>query len=266
VTIGLCLLTEVSYDGVPVPGARSADLLAALVAHRTGLSDARLLDEVWADHAPSPKALQVQVSRVRAQCGAGVIERYDGGYRLGLPDDAVDAWRLESLAERARKALLDDPRAALAAAGAARDLLAGVSDTAGTGPLAEVRRAASALGPAIIRTHALALARCGLDADALAGLICAHTTDPDDTEVFEALLRCEAATSGCQRRWRATRPIARAWPTGSASTPTLPCSEHTRSCSWPTTRCAAECGSTPTSCSDAPRISSVSARWSAPAG
>ena len=109
-TIALRLLDEVSYAGEPIAGARSADLLAALALHRSGLSDARLIEEVWADQAPNPKALQVQVSRVRAQCGAGVVERYDGGYRLGLADDAVDAWLAESLVEAARKALLATTR------------------------------------------------------------------------------------------------------------------------------------------------------------
>src|SRR5262245_4131720 len=125
VKIGLRLLDGVSYDGEPVTGARSADLLAALVLHPSGVSDGRLLDEVWADHPPtSAKALQVQVSRVRAQCGADAVQRYDGGYRLGLSGDDVDLWRLESLAEQARTALSEgDPTAVLAAAAEADDLL-----------------------------------------------------------------------------------------------------------------------------------------------
>src|SRR4029077_8560043 len=101
----------------------SADLLAALVLHRSGVSDELLLDDVWADHPPtSAKALQVQVSRVRARCGPEVVQRYEGGYRLGLSDDAVDLWVLESLAERARSALAEgDPRTALKAASEADD-------------------------------------------------------------------------------------------------------------------------------------------------
>lgn len=195
-TIRLRLLTEVSYDGEPVAGARSADLLAALVEHRSGLSDHRLLEDVWSDSTPSPKALQVQVSRVRAQCGPDVIVRYDGGYRLGLVDDEVDVWAAEALVERARKALVDDPRAALADARAADELVCATTGLDGTGPLAELRHAVLALGPGLARTHALALARTGLDADAVAGLSRAHRDDPDDTEVLEALLRSEAASAG----------------------------------------------------------------------
>lgn len=196
VTIVLRLLAEVSYDGEPIAGARSADLLAALVHHRSGLSDARLLELVWRDHAPSPKALQVQVSRVRAQCGPEVVDRVNGGYRLALADDAVDAWLVGSLVEQARKALLDDPRAALVAARAADDLLCGTSEADGESPVAEVRRAVLALGPSLSRTHALALARCGLDAEAVPGLVRVHQADPHDVEVLDALLRSEAATAG----------------------------------------------------------------------
>ena len=80
-TIALRLLDEVSFAGEPIAGGRSADLLAALALHRAGLSDSRLLEEVWTDQAPRTKALQVQVSRVRAQCGQGV----DRALRRRLP-------------------------------------------------------------------------------------------------------------------------------------------------------------------------------------
>jgi len=196
VTIALRLLGEVSFDGELIAGARSADILAALALHRSGLSDARLLDEVWADLAPTTKALQVQVSRVRAQCGPNVIERYDTGYRLGLAEDEVDVWVLESLAEAARKALVDDPQQAAASAVAAGDLVRGLTPSDGEGPLAEVRRQARALLPALARSHALALTRCGHDAEAVEALQRAHAWDPDDTEVLEALLRAEASTVG----------------------------------------------------------------------
>jgi predicted ATPase len=197
VTIALRLLGEVSFSGEPVPGARSADLLAALALHRTGLSDARLVEEVWADQSARTKALQVQVSRVRAQCGQDMVDRYDGGYRLGLPDDAVDAWVLESLVEGARKALVDDdPHRALAQAVAADELVCATAATEGEGPLAEVRRRARSLAPGLARTHALALARSGHDAEAAGRLVRTHETDPDDVEVLEALLGSEAATAG----------------------------------------------------------------------
>jgi predicted ATPase/DNA-binding SARP family transcriptional activator len=198
VTIALRLLDEVSYAGEPIAGTRSGDLLAALSLHRSGLSDARLLAEVWgADQAPRTKALQVQVSRVRAQCGQGSIERYDGGYRLALADDAVDVWVVETLVDAARKALVDDdPHQALGHAVAADALVCAVGDATGDGPLADVRRHVRSLGPRLVRTHALALARCGLDAEAVPRLEAVHERDPDDVEVLEALLAGEAATAG----------------------------------------------------------------------
>ena len=196
-TIALRLLDEVSFAGEPIAGGRSADLLAALALHRTGLSDSRLLEEVWADQAPRTKALQVQVSRVRAQCGQDAIERYDGGYRLGLAGDAVDAWVAETLVDRARKALVDDdPAGAVVHAAAADELVRGIADLAGDGPLSEVRRHVRSMGHGVVRTHALALARSGRDAEAIGRLMQVHEADPDDVEVFEALLAAEAATAG----------------------------------------------------------------------
>jgi predicted ATPase/tetratricopeptide (TPR) repeat protein/DNA-binding SARP family transcriptional activator len=196
VTIALRLLSEVSFDGQAIAGARSADLLAALALSRSGLSDAQLLAEVWSDHAPSPKALQVQVSRVRAQCGADSVERYDGGYRLALADDAVDAWVAAERVAAARAALVADPRRALEHVREADDLLCGVTAAVGEGPLAEVRRRALGLDPVLARTRALALARSGRDAEAVAGLQEAQEADPDDVEVLEALLRSQAASGG----------------------------------------------------------------------
>ena len=194
--LALRLLADVSFDGEAIPGARSADLLAALALHRTGLSDARLLEEVWSGHSPSPKTLQVQVSRVRAQCGAHVVDRYDGGYRLSLPDDAVDLWVVEESVAEARAAVVADPRRALAGLHVADAMLGGIAGAVGSGPLAEVRARARALVPLVVRIRSLAQARSGEDAQALAGLQQSHQAYPDDAEVLEALLRAEAATSG----------------------------------------------------------------------
>ena len=86
VTILLRLLDEVSYDGSPVTGSRPADLLAALVLHPTGVSDLRLVDEVWRDDPPAipGKALQVLVSRLRTQ----LRRRGGGACRRRLPAGA----------------------------------------------------------------------------------------------------------------------------------------------------------------------------------
>ena len=84
----LHLLGEVTWHGAPVHGGRTHALLAALVeaAGRT-VGERALVDEVWgADQPPAnpAKALQVVVSRTRAQTAPEVVERAAGGYRLGL--------------------------------------------------------------------------------------------------------------------------------------------------------------------------------------
>ena len=197
-TIVLRLLREVSYDGDPVAGARSADLLAALAQEPAGVSDARLVEEIWGDRPPAVpgKALQVQVSRVRAQCGAAVIDRYDGGYRLGLADDAVDVWWAGVLAQRARTRLAHDVAGALADATVADDLLQGTTIPDGDGPLAVLRTRTLALGTGVTRTRGLALSRSGRDAEALEPLAQVHRRERDDVEVLVALLRSEAAAVG----------------------------------------------------------------------
>ena len=107
----LTVLDEVAWDGREIPGDRTASLLKALVdAGPAGLSEDRLIAEVWADGAPNNprKALQVVVSRARSATSAEVIERTRRGYRLLLASDEVDAWALRPeglrLAEEGRYA------------------------------------------------------------------------------------------------------------------------------------------------------------------
>ncbi len=199
VTISLRLLDEVSYDGSPVPGARPADLLAALALHPTGLADQRLVDEVWGDDLPAVpgKALQVLVSRLRTQLGPETLARADGGYRLALAPEAVDAWVLEQLVSDAGRALADGraPQAVVLTE-AAEGLLASAGDAVGEGALARLRRGAEGRSRAVRRLRGLALSRSGRDAAAVEVLADVHETDHDDTEVLEALLRSEAAAHG----------------------------------------------------------------------
>jgi predicted ATPase/tetratricopeptide (TPR) repeat protein len=93
----LTVLDEVAWEGIQVPGDRTAALLRALVeAGPGGLSEAELIDEVFVDGAPANprKALQVVVSRARSATSADVIERTRRGYKLSLPATEVDAWAL----------------------------------------------------------------------------------------------------------------------------------------------------------------------------
>ncbi|MCW2738114.1 MAG: hypothetical protein JWN97_2758 [Nocardioides sp.] len=112
-TTRLRLLDGVSWNEVALPGDRVGALLAALVAEHSGVSDGRLVEEIWPDSVPvhPAKALQVLVSRARSATSPGTIRRLDGGYRLGIPDDDVDARAQESALAGARAALADVRRA-----------------------------------------------------------------------------------------------------------------------------------------------------------
>jgi DNA-binding SARP family transcriptional activator len=192
----------VSWRGRAIPGDRVAALLAALVARPEGVADSRLIDLIWTDDEPAnpTKALQVLVSRVRAALGADAVERYDGGYRLGVPADDVDALLLRRLTREAGAAL-DAGEASRAADLAAR---ASVLDVAGPrngetgdhGPLAELRQDAAADRRRSERVLGLALAAAGRDQEALPYLETVHVASVHDTTVTAALLRSVAATSG----------------------------------------------------------------------
>jgi predicted ATPase len=182
-----------------VAGARPGDLLAALAQQRSGVADRRLVDEVWGDDPPAVpgKALQVLVSRLRSLVGADVVTRYDGGYRLTLADDAVDAWVLQRLVVDAARALADgDATEALVWAEAAAGLVGSVGEAGGDGPLGSLRRSAEAHAPTLVRLRGLALSRSGQETAALDPLRRAHALDPGDVEVLGALLRSEALGVG----------------------------------------------------------------------
>ncbi|MGU3437832.1 BTAD domain-containing putative transcriptional regulator [Actinomycetes bacterium M1A6_2h] len=80
-------------DLVPLPGARSRSVLAAL-AVRSGRSRSAhaLIDDVWADSPPrSPmNALHTQVSRLRSALPDGALEIGPSGYRLTLDPTQID--------------------------------------------------------------------------------------------------------------------------------------------------------------------------------
>ncbi len=92
-------------DGpVRVPGGRQRELLALLIigAGRSLHAD-RLVDQLWGEQLPAnpANALQQQVFGLRRLlepiAGGDVLQTRDGGYRLAVPDDAVDARRFEQL-------------------------------------------------------------------------------------------------------------------------------------------------------------------------
>ncbi|GAA5122782.1 hypothetical protein GCM10023339_41720 [Alloalcanivorax gelatiniphagus] len=193
----LRLLDGVSWDGVALPGERVGALLALLVTEPAGVSDGRLVEEIWPDVAPvhPAKALQVLVSRTRAATAPTVIQRFDGGYRLGLADHDVDA-RSQAAAVAAARGALATGDAAEAFRVAAAVAAVPVGTPGGAGPLADLRRAAAQRRTTAREVAALASARLGRHAEALDELVAAHERRPDDSEVLVALLRAEAATAG----------------------------------------------------------------------
>ncbi|MFT3873269.1 MAG: BTAD domain-containing putative transcriptional regulator [Nocardioides sp.] len=198
-SIRLRLLGEVSYDRQPISGTRPADLLASLALHPAGLSDAVLIDEIWADDPPAAaaKALQVLVSRLRSHAGPDLVRRADSRYQLALAADEVDAWQVDRLAAASRAALsADDPQRALTLAAEARTSLGPAAAPAGAGPLADLRARARGHTAALCRIEALALSRSGRDAEALPLLAEAHASAPDDVELLVALLHSEAHAVG----------------------------------------------------------------------
>jgi DNA-binding SARP family transcriptional activator len=94
VTTELTLLTRVAYRGQEVTAPRLRGLLALLAEDlRAGCSTGRLVEGLWPEEQPERpgKAVQVLVSRVRAQLGADVIASTPTGYRLALAEDQVDS-------------------------------------------------------------------------------------------------------------------------------------------------------------------------------
>jgi predicted ATPase/DNA-binding SARP family transcriptional activator len=90
-------------DGEPVtvPGGKTAELLVHLALHAgETVSADRLLDDLWAGTPTRRNTLQAKVARLRRALG-DVVEGADGGYRLAVPRDAVDALRVLDAAEPA---------------------------------------------------------------------------------------------------------------------------------------------------------------------
>jgi len=196
----LTLLDGVRWHGEPIKGDRPAALLAALALHPTGLTDHALADLLWPDEPPAKPtaALQVLVSRVRSTCDAGLVARYDGGYRLGIARDRVDALLFDDLLTRARRDLGEGrPAEAVAAAERALTLVPHqTGDGESDSPLATLRELAGRQRAEAERLLGLALAETGAHERAFPVLERASVVHPHDEGVVEQLLRSEAAVRG----------------------------------------------------------------------
>ncbi|MFJ8489181.1 ATP-binding protein [Streptomyces sp. NPDC094038] len=203
-TTELTLLTRVACRGREITAPRLRGLLALLATElRTGCSTGRLVEGLWPDKLPERpgKAVQILVSRLRSQLGAELVVSTPTGYRLGLGETQVDSSALlvheQAATERARAG---DHEGALARAEAGLALWDG---NAGAGADEELRDPVAALRAerlpayrALVRSHALALARLGRWAEATAPLAALNRELPRDEEVLAELLRCEAAGAG----------------------------------------------------------------------
>ncbi|GCB45315.1 BTAD domain-containing putative transcriptional regulator [Streptomyces sp. NL15-2K] len=201
-TTDLTLLPRVAHRGQEVTAPRLRDLLALLAGDlRTGCSTERLVEGLWPDELPErpAKAVQVLVSRARAQLGADVIASTPTGYRLTLAEDQVDSSALLlHAAASADRARAGDHAGSLAAAEAGLALWEGTPDEAGDtdDPVAALRIERAPVHRTLVRARALALARLGRHAEAAGPLAVAAAEHPRDEEVLAELLRGEAATAG----------------------------------------------------------------------
>src|SRR6266536_137480 len=202
VTTELTLLSRVAYRDREINGPRLRGLLALLAGDlRTGCSAARLMEGLWPDEQPEnpAKALQILVSRARAQLGSDVIASTPTGYRLSLREDQVDTSAvLLSASASARCSRAGDHAAALAHAEEGLALWEGDAggDAAFDDPVSALRAERVSTYRSLVRARALALSRLGRHAEATEALADLVGELTRDEEVLLELLRCEAATVG----------------------------------------------------------------------
>jgi predicted ATPase/DNA-binding SARP family transcriptional activator len=201
VTVELCLLSRVSFRGKEITAPRLRGLLALLAQDlRTGCSVGRLVEGLWPDELPERpgRAVQVLVSRARAQLGADVIAGTATGYRLALTEDRVDSGALLlHAAASAGRAGAGDHAGSLAEAEAGLALWEGDgADGEPDDPLTGLRALRLPARQALVRARALALARLERHAEAVGPLAEAARTHRRDEELLAELLRCEAAVLG----------------------------------------------------------------------
>jgi predicted ATPase/DNA-binding SARP family transcriptional activator len=202
VTVELTLLSRVAYRGREITAPRLRGLLALLAGDlRTGCSTARLVEGLWPDEQPEnpAKALQILVSRARAQLGAEVIATTPTGYRLALREEQVDAAAvLLSATASTQRSRAGDHAAALAHAEAGLALWEGAAggDATFDDPVSALRAERASTYRSLLRARALALSRLGRHAEAAEALTALAAERPRDEEVLLELLRSEAATVG----------------------------------------------------------------------
>jgi predicted ATPase len=204
VTIELTVLSRVACRGREITAPRLRGLLALLAGEpRAGCGTGRLVAGLWPDEVPERpgKAVQVLVSRLRAQVGAELIVSTPTGYRLALDESRIDAAAL-LLHEAASlgRAGAGDHEGALREAEAGLALWDGETDAGAADdphdPVAALRAERLGAHRSLVRSRALALARLGRREEAAAALTGLARRLPWDEEILAELLRCEAAGAG----------------------------------------------------------------------
>lgn len=100
----VCVLGPLETDGQDL-SPRERVVLSALVIRRARtVARDELADACWGAEPPSTWKQQIQnaVARIRSRLGRDAVRTIGAGYRLGVPDDAVDVVRFEREIARAR--------------------------------------------------------------------------------------------------------------------------------------------------------------------
>ena len=199
----LTLLSRVSCRGREITAPRLRGLLALLAEELSaGCGTARIVEGLWPEERPEhpAKAVQILVSRLRAQIGTDTVVSTPRGYRLAFEPDRVDSSALLlHEAASARCARDGDHTGALARAEAGLALWDGGVGDAADDPLGALRADRAHTRRALVRARALALARLGRRQEALAPLTEVLREAPRDEEVLAALLRCEGGAAALAR-------------------------------------------------------------------
>ena len=187
-------------SAVPVSGARVRGLLVRLaLAGGRAVDPGALVDALWPEERPADpaNALQSLVSRLRRMLGgADAVAQVDGGYRLAVDVDDVDALRLERLAAAGRDRLrAGDPGSAAALLGEAVALRGEPAVVEAVAPAVATRLArCSVEAEADLAEAELALGR----AEAAAGRLTAQLAEHPADERAAALLMDALAAQGRQ--------------------------------------------------------------------
>lgn len=215
-TVELTVLSRVAYRGKEITGPRLRALLALLAGEQNGCGTGRLVDSLWPDDQPDnpTKALQILVSRLRAQLGDGLIDRTPTGYRLALDESQVDASAVLLHAGAAAKhARAQDHAHALEEAEHGLALWDGPPKTGETrDPLADLRAERAVTYRTLTRARALALARLDKHGEAVGPLTDLAAEYPRDEEILLELIRAEAevrSPAAAMTRYDAYRRVLR---------------------------------------------------------